>query len=62
MQMEQTGCSEMSAHKLHTPWNCPEEGIQHLEHGENLKSRRNITSYNKKNKMHYFWNFFDKEL
>ena len=40
MKMEQTVCSETSAHKIHTPGNYPEESIQHLEHGESLKSRR----------------------
>ena len=29
----------MSAYKIHTPGNYPEESIQHSEHGENLKSR-----------------------
>jgi len=39
MKMEQTECSETSACKIQTPENYPEERIQHLEHGENLKSR-----------------------
>jgi len=39
MKLEQTECSEMSAYKIQTPWNYPEEGIQHSEHGESLKSR-----------------------
>jgi len=39
MKMEQTECSETSAHKLQTPGNNPEESIQHLERGESLKSR-----------------------
>jgi len=39
MNMEQTECSETSAHKIQTPGNNPEESIQHLEHGESLKSR-----------------------
>ena len=43
MKMEQTKCSETSAHKIQTPENNPEESIQHLEHGEILKSR--IISY-----------------
>ena len=38
MKMEQTECSEMWAHKIQTPGNNPEESVQHLEHGENLKS------------------------
>jgi hypothetical protein len=37
--MEQTECSETSAHKIQTPGNNPEESIQHLEPGESLKSR-----------------------
>jgi len=37
--MEQTECSEMSAHKIQTPRNYPKENIQHAEHGESLKSR-----------------------
>ena len=39
MKMEQTQCSETLAHKIQTPGNYPEESIQHLEHGELLKSR-----------------------
>ena len=31
--------SETSAYKIQTPGNNPEESIQHLEHGESLKSR-----------------------
>jgi hypothetical protein len=30
MTMEQTECSEMSAYKIQTPGNYPEESIQHL--------------------------------
>jgi len=37
--MEQTVCSEMSAYKIQMPWNCPEESMQHSEHGKSLKSR-----------------------
>ena len=33
-----TECSKTSAHKIQTPGNYPEESIQHLEHGESLKS------------------------
>jgi hypothetical protein len=32
-------CSETSAYKIQTPGYCPEENIQHTEHGESLKSR-----------------------
>jgi hypothetical protein len=39
MKMEQTECSETSAYKIQTPGNFPKESIQHLEYGENLKSR-----------------------
>jgi len=34
MKMEQTECSEMSAHKIQTPENNPKERIQHSEHGK----------------------------
>jgi hypothetical protein len=37
MKMEQ--CSEMSAYKIQTPRNYPEEKVKHSEHGESLKSR-----------------------
>jgi hypothetical protein len=37
--MEQTECSETSEYKLQTPGNYQKESIQHLEHGESLKSR-----------------------
>jgi hypothetical protein len=33
-------CSEMSAYKIRTKGNYPEESIQHSEHRESLKSRR----------------------
>jgi len=39
MKMEQTECSEMSAYKIHTLGNYPEESIQHFEHSESLKWR-----------------------
>ena len=39
MKMEQTERSKISAHKIQKPGNNPEESIQHLEHGESLKSR-----------------------
>jgi hypothetical protein len=39
MKMEETECSEMSAYKIQTPGNYPEESVQHSEHGESLKSR-----------------------
>jgi accessory gene regulator protein AgrB len=39
MKMEQTECSETSAFKLQTPGNYPKESVQHIEHGESLKSR-----------------------
>ena len=44
-QMEETECSETSEHKIQTPGNNPEESIQHLEHGEILKSRNIISLY-----------------
>jgi len=37
--MEQTECSETSAHKIQTQGNHPEERIQHSEYDESLKSR-----------------------
>jgi hypothetical protein len=40
MKMEHTECTEMLAYKIHTLGNYPEESIQHSEHGESLKSRR----------------------
>jgi len=40
MKMEQTECSETSAHTFHTPGNHPKESIQLSVHGESLKSRR----------------------
>jgi len=40
MKMVQTECSETSAYNIQTPGNCPEESIQHSEHGGSFKSRR----------------------
>jgi len=37
--MKKEQCSETSACKIQTPGNYPEEGIQHSEHRESLKSR-----------------------
>jgi hypothetical protein len=42
MKMEQTEFSETSAYKIQTPGNCPEESIQHSEHGVGLKSRNQL--------------------
>jgi len=56
MKIEQTECSEMSAYKIQTPGNYPEEKIQHSEHGESLKSRiLNISTIIKcpKGTLHY---------
>ena len=39
MKMEQTECSETSAHKIQKPGNNPEESTRHIEHGEILKTR-----------------------
>jgi hypothetical protein len=39
MKMEQAECSETLAYKIQAPGNCPEESIQHSEHGKSLKSR-----------------------
>jgi len=41
MKMEQTECSETSVYKIQTPENYPEESLQHSEHSESLKSRKN---------------------
>jgi hypothetical protein len=35
--MEQTVCFERQAFKIQTPWNYPEENIEHTEHGECLQ-------------------------
>jgi len=37
MKMEQTECSEMSAHNIQTLGNHPKERIQHSQQGESLK-------------------------
>jgi hypothetical protein len=37
-----TECSKMSAYKIQTPGNYPEENIQHTEHGESLKWRISV--------------------
>jgi len=42
--MQQAQCSETSAYKIQTPGNRPEEGTQHSEHGESLKSRKILKS------------------
>jgi len=39
-------CSEISAYKIQTPGNYPEECIQHAEHGKSLKSRLPILAGN----------------
>jgi len=39
MNMEQTECSETSAHEIQTPRNHPKDRLQHLEPGEILKSK-----------------------
>jgi len=41
-----TDCSETSAYQFQRPGNCPEESIQHSEHGESLKSRINVYCFN----------------
>jgi hypothetical protein len=42
MKMEQIECSETSAYKIQAPGNHLEENIQHMEHGEILKSKISI--------------------
>jgi hypothetical protein len=39
MKMEETQYSETSVIKHHTPGKNPKDNKQHLEHGENLKTR-----------------------
>ena len=38
MKIEETACPETSAYKIQKPENYPEEGMQHAERGESLKS------------------------
>jgi len=38
-------CSDLLAHKIHTPGNHPKERIQHSEHGKSLKSRIIILAF-----------------
>jgi hypothetical protein len=45
MKMEQTEFSETLAFKLQTPGNNSEESIRHSKHGESLKSRIFILTY-----------------
>jgi hypothetical protein len=60
MKMDQTECSETSAHKIQTPGNYPEENIQHTEYGESLKSRIQITCLEFINTV--CWNYMWKAL
>jgi len=52
MKMEQKECSEKSAIKLQTPGNYPKGSIQHIEHGESLKSRK-VWSFT------FYWSLLD---
>jgi len=45
MKMKQTEFSETSAYTIQTPGNYPEESIEHSEHGESLKSRKQLNTY-----------------
>ena len=45
MKMEQTVCSETSAHKIQMPENYPEEGTQQSEHGTSLTSSAKLYSW-----------------
>jgi hypothetical protein len=54
MKMEQAECSEMSAYKIQTPGNYPEESIQHSEHGESLKSRIYATTSSNTLRVEYY--------
>jgi hypothetical protein len=40
MKIEQTECSETSAHKIQMQGNYTEESKQHSEHGKSFKSRK----------------------
>jgi len=42
-KITQMECSETPAYKIQTPGNYPKESIQHTEHGESLKLRKNNT-------------------
>jgi hypothetical protein len=53
MKMEETVCSKMSAYKIQTLGNYPEESIHHSEHGESLKSRIDMLLYG----FSHDWNF-----
>jgi len=48
--MEQTECSEMSAYKIQTPGNYPEENIQHTE-----QQKFEIKIYNLCLKLVIYW-------
>jgi hypothetical protein len=39
MNMEQTECSETTAHEIQKPGNRPKEDLQHSQHGETFQSR-----------------------
>ena len=45
-KMEQTKCSETSAHKIQKPGNHPDDRIQHSEQGKSLKSRKMLCCFN----------------
>ena len=47
MKMEQTERSETSAYKIQTPGNYPEENVQHIVHGESLKSRKYLFQFHR---------------
>jgi hypothetical protein len=57
IKMEQTECSEASAYKIQTPGNYPEESIQHSQHGESLKSRKDNFCFLIKTAMYLFIKF-----
>jgi len=46
MKMEQKECSETSAYKIQTRWNCPKENVERTEQGESFKSRISETLLN----------------
>jgi hypothetical protein len=47
MKMELTECSETSSYKIQALGIQPKVRVQHLEHGENFKSRINYVTYRK---------------
>jgi len=53
MKMELIEGSETSAIRTQTPGNYPKENILHIEHGESLKSRMCIYSFQAHGSVHH---------